>query len=431
MTQLSNRAARVLLVVLLALCLPMTVRSASAGPTDPAPADPTWPDTLVRDYTAAYPTLTPAQVRARLDEVGTRKELAARWSKAFPKTFAGTWYDFEADLMHVATTDDRQRSGLVAEGAAAGVGVAGHLAQHSLNDLERTRERVRSGRLLSGVGEQDQVRLDLATNSVTLGVGSTDRRRLARTALPAGLRLVPVVAETAGVPAACVDRNNCGAPLRSGVNIGTYFSVTADIGCSMGFTASATDGSRWALTAGHCVPQSHVDTNRLWGHGGQYIGPARQRYDAGQVDVARIRMDNPYWRRAGGGYFYRTPTTTAEVDLAITLRTTIEVDDPVCMSGRRYVPGDDSCGRVSDLFAHRDMVQVSGLKACGGDSGGGAYLLSSAGRWAYGLLNSTSVRNAPGDCTTSSGQINISPLPEINRFFDSRSPGVPVRVETR
>jgi hypothetical protein len=424
------RTARVLLVVLLALCLLAAVRPASAEPGDPAPADPTWPDTLVRDYTAAYPTLTAAQVRDRLDKAERRKRLAMGWAQAHPTTYAGTWYDFSADVVHVATTAGRQRAALQADGSAVGITIATHMVSRSLLDLELTRDRILAGSLVPGVDDGDQVRLDLPTNSVTIGAPADDRRRMAGLRLPAGTRLVPVTKGPVGVPAACRDRLNCGAPLRSGVNIGTFFN-RADAGCSVGFTARGTDGSRWALTAGHCVPQNHIDVGRLWGHGEQYIGPARQRYDTGAVDVARIRMDNPYWRQAGGGYMYATPTSTVDVDLAILYRSTIEINDSVCLTGRRYNPGDDNCGRVTRLYNERDLVEISGLKACGGDSGGAAYLLLSGARWGYGLLNSTSLRTAPGDCTPANSKAYFSPLPDINRFFDSRSPTVQVRVETR
>ncbi len=384
-----------------------------------------WPDSLVRDYLAAYPQLSPAEVRARLDGLEARKTLAQQWAEMMPKTFAGTWYDFPGDVLHVGTTAPQQRGAIHQDAGMRGTRVEVHDVAHSLVALEETRAAIESGELLPELRDRSQIRMDLASNSVTIGLGLA----LSVASLPPGVRVVEKVAEEPGVPAACISRYNCGAPLRSGVNVGTWAGGRTDNGCSIGFTARASDGSRWALTAGHCIPQSHVDSGRLWGHGQQYIGPPRQRGDGGQVDVARIRMDNPYWRQVGGGYMYATPTRTVDVDLAIVSRATIEVNDPVCFNGRSYLPGDDNCGRVTTAYGYRDMPRVVGVKVCSGDSGGAAYLIYGGQRWAYGLISSTSQRPI-GGCTLNDGQVNFSPLPAINAWFDARSAAT-IRVETR
>jgi hypothetical protein len=124
---------------------------------------------------------------------------------------------------------------------------------------------------------------------------------------------------------------------------------------------------------------------------------------------------------------YASPTATVNVDLAVSARSTIENGDPVCFTARNYVPGDDNCGVVTSAVGFRGMFTVSGVKLCGGDSGGAAYLLSSQ-RWAYGLLNSTSARGSD-DCVHG-GSANVSALPDINAWFDAHSAAI-IRVDTR
>ena len=75
------------------------------------------------------------------------------------------------------------------------------------------------------------------------------------------------------VPEVCTDRYNCGGPLRSGVVLSSPFTYNDEL-CSMGFTASGSDGSRWAITAGHCADVTGDNTN--WAHGAQNIGPMRE-----------------------------------------------------------------------------------------------------------------------------------------------------------
>ena len=190
----------------------------------------------------------------------------------------------------------------------------------------------------------------------------------------------------------------------------------------MGFTASATDGSRWAITAGHCGNQLNV----LWRHGEQAIGPVRATFDDAEVDVARIRIDNSYWLQSGGGYLYDyyNPNLPAHLTLAIRYRTTIQVDDVVCLNAWHSTP-TYNCGVITATYGVRNMPQ-NDFDACSGDSGGAwIYRPSSASRWAYGVHH-----GGAGTCHATTGYSSFTSVPDMNIVFDETSAAT-IRIEVR
>ncbi|GIF61383.1 protease [Asanoa iriomotensis] len=421
------------LTVGLLLALPGQAIALAVTP-EPAPAAAAdrWPDALVRDYLKAYPHLTAAQVRERLDRLAGRKSLAAKWQEQLSGTYAGTWYDFGADVWHIQVTKDDASPAVAEQAAAIGQRAAVDVVRHALTELDATRQALQA-RLGSRTGSPTGlVHVDVQANRVVAEVDATAARSLAAADLPDHVELRAAKAPTETVvPAVCHDRYNCGQPLRGGINVGPWNTATgrANNYCSLGFTVRASDSTRWALTAGHCA-----SLNQLWGHGEQQIGQVRdvRNNNTDAVDVARIRIANAYWLQAGGGYMYSTSSSTVDVDAAITNRSQIEINDPVCFNSRSYPanpPGGDNCGVVILISSlYRTMPAVSGVDMCGGDSGGSAYLKVGDARWAYGLVSATTARGTD-DCMRQ-GSVYFSPLPDIYRYFD-QSAAATIRVETR
>jgi streptogrisin C len=238
----------------------------------------------------------------------------------------------------------------------------------------------------------------------------------------------------------CSNRYACGRPLRSGINVGP---VDGRIGrardyCSLGFTAAATDGSKWAVTAAHCM-QFAIDEGlgTIWGHGEQVIGQIRHpRWDDEcrfigynatncKIDVARILVQNSYWTT--GGYFY---TATAlnnplPVDGAVTRPEQIQVGDTMCLSARHSGDGN-VCGTITFPGSASRMAKVS-KDGCNGDSGGGWYHKTAAGtRIAYGIHDASD----DDGCHVGGSQSYFSTLPNINYWWDHTTAAT-LRVETR
>jgi streptogrisin C len=418
--------------LLIALALVVSVGvpgAANADPRAPEPA-PSVPADLMADYHALYPGLSDQDVARRLDRLPVRKTINERQAVITPNTFAGTDYDFAADMLHVYATTERGAAQIAAHAVAAGQPATAHAVRYSLRTLTQQQAALTSGP--DRLPADAQVHVDIARNRVVVGLTTATRRAFAGRSLPDSVEVTTARTFPPTQYAACSNRYDCGAPLRSGVNVGPWNATAnhATAFCSLAFTMHASDGSRWALTAGHCVSQDAINRGQTWAHGAQPIGPVRQRQDDGRtaVDAARIRIDSSYWRQTGGGYMYYTPTATVDVDYAIVARGTIANGDPVCFNARSYVPGDDNCGVVTSSIGFRGMFTVSGVKACGGDSGGAAYLLISGQRWAYGLINSTSPRGS-NDCMYG-GSVTASAIPDINAWFDAHAAAT-IRVDTR
>lgn len=387
-----------------------------------------WPRELIDDYLRMFPELTEAAVLARLATLDQRKAYIDTFVEE--PTFAGTWFDFASGGWNVRATNSARAQEMASAAARNGLDVKAHKADYTYKDLEVAAEawQRRVSRLpLQG---RFQIGVDSEVNRVvvTLPKRASDLIQQLPFSPMISFRLVDDVVP--GENAACASRYACGVPLRGGVNIGPFANGNTSSYCSIGFTARAGDGSRWAYTAGHCIPQSEVDARRSYGHGEQYIGGARQRFDQSTADVARVQISNPYWLGGAGGYLYRTSTTIAEVHGAVTSSASIERYDPVCFSARSLSASDDNCG-VQNGFDSELMFKVQELGVlCGGDSGGSAYRLTSTGqRIAYGLLSKTSPRNS-SDCTTPPAWASFSSLPAINQIMDANSASQ-IRVETR
>ena len=158
--------------------------------------------------------------------------------------------------------------------------------------------------------------------------------------------------------------------------------------CSVGFTGRNSAGTRFVLTAGHCSTGIGVN----WGTWNQNIGPLGAAVDSGVVDTARIQVTNGWFTGDSGGQIYVNPGISGCCDLKGVAPTVsyMVAGETVCLSANFTAPtvNGNSCGVLgtnSDAGV-RGMARVDGLDACGGDSGGGWYWLSSSGnRYAYGI----------------------------------------------
>lgn len=299
--------------------------------------------------------------------------------------------------------------------------------KRSYRELESTRQQVEH--LLAGRATRYGLSVHVRSNAVLLEI-ERGSDVLASLVSPFSDVIIKVSDDLPqGQQTACSSRYDCGVPARGGVNIGRFANGRALTGCSVGFTLSATDGSRWLYTAGHCISQAQVDARVIYGHGEQNYGYARDTRDSGAVDAARVRIANPYWLQASGGYTYRTTTSLSDIHYAILYASTVDEGQTVCISGRFHSPSDDNCGVVTAENLN-GLPQVSGVKVCAGDSGGSTYLLLTNGqRWAYGLIARASAYTN-GSCTGNDGQVSWSNIPHINAWMDGITTAR-VRVEVR
>lgn len=382
------------------------------------------PEEVLRDLRKLYPGTSDETLRTGHETMAVRATLAE--SFAADSTFGGQWYDYPNNLWTLQATDANVADSMAERAISSGVPSVGIEVERSYRELESTRQQVEQ--LVAGRATRYGLSVDVRSNAVLLQIepGSD---------VPASLvsPFPDVIVEVSddlpqGQPTACFSRYNCGVPARGGVNIGRSQGGSTLTGCSVGFTLSATDGSRWLYTAGHCISQAQVDARVNYGHGEQNYGYARDTRDIGAVDAARVRIANPYWLQAGGGYTYRTPTAVSDIHYAIIYASTVSEGQTVCVSGRNHSPGDDNCGAVTAENLN-GLPQVSGVKVCGGDSGGSTYLLANGQRWAYGLISQSSA-HTNGSCTGNDGQVSWSNIPHINAWMDGLTTAR-VRVEVR
>jgi hypothetical protein len=338
---------------------------------------------MVDAYLRTYPEMSTERALANLYGQEDRIRLLEALGERGDANFGGSWFDALTGIEHLATTDEALLGTYQDLAAAFGVEAQVHLVTFPAEELRVLSATINSGLdPVLGLLGVDQSSVDFEQNAVLVTVTPVVYETLGGAAFasshPSG-RLVP------GTPIvlqddACNSRYACGAPLRGGV---VLHLVASSKNCSLGYTASATDGSRWAITAGHCGNQLNFN----WRHGEQVIGPLRQTFDDAEVDVSRIRIDNGYWRQAGGGYLYdyHNPNTPARLTYSITQRTTLEINEMVCLNAQYSTPSY-SCGVITAAYGPRNMPSVD-FDACPGDSGG-AWIFRPPGgtsQWAYGV----------------------------------------------
>ncbi|MFT4156959.1 MAG: S1 family peptidase [Microbacterium sp.] len=373
------------------------------------------------------PEFSEEDARHRVHGQESRALVKERAASEFPDEFGGAWYDEDSDVLHVIVTSMgiAPEISKIADEEGVQVHIEGGI--YSLVDLDKIAFRLEEGKvpgipaLDASVGELWN---DFPANGWVLHLepGSDSERIAAAVAkeFPDGV-VRTEIGESSGAeePDVCTSRLACGQPARSGVVI----SVNGSNSCSLGYRASASDGSKWVYTAGHCA-----GLNDAIGHGAQAFGPVRLRsYTPGGFDFLRARIDNSYWLISGGGYQYnaREPENPTTIDYAISATSTIGVGDPVCLNAWHSIIGT-SCGFVTQVNTSTGRVKTN-FDACPGDSGGAwTWRTTSGAYWAYGL-HSSSLDNS---CHASGGFSYFISVPRINAFNDANSTAT-VRVEVR
>lgn len=410
------------LTVMIGLVAALVV--APAIPASAQPAAPDWDaefQGVVDAFRAAYPGVDEIEAARRIDGQLDRARLVEGFAEHNPDEFGGSWYDGAADVLHLQATTPAAVADFTAAAAGADVPVEVHAADYSYVELHAEMQLLLEGtHPVLGDAAAGHAGIDIEANRVVAGLTTTDLSR-SGTAAPESVRLVEREPRAMELDA-CGSRRNCGHPLRSGIILweGEYDNAA----CSLGFTASASDGSRWAVTAGHCGANGSV-----WGHGEVTIGPLKDRRVANNLDVARIHVQSAYWLQSTRGWFYNfgTPNSPLPVDYAITIEGAMIPGEVVCLSAWHAVPGQ-SCGTlgvVNDANAG-GRARVNNFDACGGDSGGGWYWRNSVGeRWAYGIHSASSQ-----GCHIAGGFSWFSTLPDINAFWDANAAAT-IRVDYR
>jgi streptogrisin C len=360
-------------------------------------------EAAAKAYRTAYPRMSQAQAENAARQQETRKALQGRITAGGrAATFAGGWYDAPNDTVHIAATTDAARAFAATSGRRLGLKVTTHAATRSFAQLEAAADTLRKSRTGLGKVAAGHVGIDVRTNSVVAAVPKSQLTSLRRQS--AGVRLIAKPASRVEADYGCTSRSACDYTIRAGSML--WRGAAGNNVCSVGFTGRQTNNQRWVYTAGHCSNGNGV----TWGTGSAYIGPMYAAVDSGSYDAAIIRVTNPWFAYDQGGEIYHSVYVNG---VAPTL-SYIWAGDSVCLSANYTNPtGGNFCGVVGTNSdpAVRGMVRVNGLDACGGDSGGGWYWLTSAGkRIAYGLHS----RSDTG-CHGSAGGSRswFSPLPTI------------------
>jgi hypothetical protein len=293
---------------------------------------------------------------------------------ANPALFAGAWIDDTAEgRVHIALVNPTtaQASAAVA-GFPAGYPVDVSAAAFSEAQLEAW--------------------LDALPNSAAINHAAVDEQnnRLAIAAFPgSGAAVTALVAplfpagsyqvtEDADLPddTSCTGRNNCGHPLRGGVEI--VPDDQNDDSCSLGFIALGPEGHHFALTAGHCAPTGHTysvnspDEIIL-----RQIGGVEHRQYSGPLDAEVIKVQTPWDDDSAGWLFQTTSQKKVPVIASIGIKG-IHQGMLLCRGG--YHTGQ-ICGTVRDrraritrrngaVFTRQLVVNGCALR---GDSGGPVY----------------------------------------------------------
>lgn len=211
---------------------------------------------------------------------------------------------------------------------------------------------------------------------------------------------------------ACTDRFHCGVPLRAGIAVSWNTSST----CSIGFTATAGDGSRWAMTAGHCAGM-----NTIVRHGEQAIGPIRQGHNfrtSSQypgVDVERAHITNAYWlsKPRQGAIFYPNGTDNlGKINGYLSSYANLVSGQSLCL-GAIHV-SSSPCGTFNGFEEH-GLGIVKGYDACHGDSGGAWTANLGGRRILYGVHSYSSYDGCLRNNASQSSY--FSTIPAIRTFW--------------
>ncbi|MFI6763643.1 S1 family peptidase [Micromonospora sp. NPDC050417] len=368
-------AASAVLLAGVAFAAPAGAREAKSAPA----ADTGAVAAAVRAYQSSYPQMSTAAARAAFAQQLDRKKVYERVA-ADTATYGGAWFDPPTGLMHLSATTSAAASAAAKAAKDLGVRAETHVVSRSWAQLEQQAAALRAGTDGLARAAKGQVGIDVKTNSVVVAV-PTGTLSTARTAAPAGVSVIADPNIQTEADAGCTSRLDCDWTVRAGAVLKYNGSGT----CSVGFTARNASAQRFVYTAGHCNSGGGT-----WSTGAQNIGPMTNSLQSGAIDAGIIRVDNSWFQYDSGGEIY-AENANHSVALNYVAPTTgyLLVGETVCLSANfTEINGPNYCGTIGSTSdaAVLGMVRVDGFDACGGDSGGGWYWLSSATyRVAYGI----------------------------------------------
>jgi streptogrisin C len=353
-------------------------------------------------YRTVYPQLSARQAEQLALQNDARRALYDKLtSPDSAGTFGGAWFDPVANTVHVNATTSSALSAAASSATSLGLKVRTHRVINSYAGLEAQAAALRSAKTQTGAAALGNVGIDVRHNTVVANVPAEILAQAQAAAGP-GVTVAAQQPQNIEEDLGCTARNACDWTIRAGsmlwrTNVGNNV-------CSVGFTARNSANVRYVYTAGHCSSGAGV----TWGTGTQAIGPMGGSINSGAVDGAVIRVTNPWFTGDAGGEIYQTLHVNG---VAPTLSYLV-AGETVCLSANYTNPtGPNYCGVIATTSdpAVRGMVKVNGLDACGGDSGGGWYWLSSSGsRIAYGIHS----RSVTG-CHVSGGTSWFSAVPTV------------------
>ncbi len=353
-------------------------------------------------YRTVYPQLTQQQAEQLARQNDARRALYDKLSSgAAAATFGGAWFDPVANTVHVNATTSAALTEAASSATSLGLTVRTHRVINSYAGLEAQAAALRSAKTPTGAAALGNVGIDVRHNTV---VASVPAESLAQAQAAAGPGVTVATQQPQNIEEdlGCTSRSACDWTIRAGSML--WRTNAGNNVCSVGFTARNSANVRYVYTAGHCSSGAGV----TWGTGTQPIGPMGGSINSGAVDGAVIRVTNSWFTGDAGGEIYQTMHVNG---VAPTLSYLV-AGETVCLSANYTNPtGPNYCGVIATTSdpAVRGMVKVNGLDACGGDSGGGWYWLSSSGsRIAYGIHS----RSVTG-CHVAGGTSWFSAVPTV------------------
>ncbi|WBB81695.1 hypothetical protein O7606_10190 [Micromonospora sp. WMMD882] len=388
------------------LALIASTLSAPAYAADPVAADSGQDEiqAAILAYRTVYPTISDGAARLAASQQDARKQLHEQLAKE-PQTYGGGHFDPLSGVTHVALTDQASADRAATVGRSLGLTVQARVVERSYDELERLADTVRAGADQLAVLAKGRVGVEVESNKVTVALTAQEEASLPKGAVPSWATIVPASVDEVEEDV-CTSRANCNDNLRSGLVI-----RRSGGGCSLGFTARSSTGTRWALTSGHCGGGSVTN----WSTAGTPIGPMHpvNALNSGAVDAGAIQVTNAGYAADTLGRIAISASTWVPVKGRAHTMSFIWVGDVVCVSARYAAPATfgNPCGvitKTSDA-SQRGLVRYEGYDPCPGDSGGGVYWLPSSGkRYAFGLHS----RSVSG-CNVRPGKAWFSALPRF------------------
>jgi streptogrisin C len=380
------------------------VGTSAAGAAAPAVDKGAPLDVAAQTYREIYPRMSDGAARAAAAHEDARKQLHTRLASENASTYGGAWFDPPSGILHVAATTPRTVARAEQLARDLDVELQTHLVRRSFAELERQAEALRTGGNVLSRNARGQVGIDVKTNRVVAAVPANRLQAVRNLRLPSAVSVVADPQLRVEEDAGCTSRDACDWTIRSGAML---WRGNQGYVCSVGFTARNAANQRFTYTAGHCSNGNGVN----WGTGGQSIGPMAASVNVGSLDAAIIRVTNPWFTGDLGGEIYEetAPGRTVPLHGAAPSVSYMLPGELVCLAANFTQPrGPHRCGVIGAVSdpAVGGKTRVHGVDACGGDSGGGWYWRTSAGRRiAYGLHSQSLI-----GCNVANGRSWYTPI---------------------